>query len=85
VLPLVGSIRTESWLIRPDFQGVVDHRQADAVLDAGERMKNSSFRTDVGEGAVGGRGAVEAHERSVADGFGDIFVDFGHGGRVVEV
>jgi len=69
----------------PRLQGVSDHREADAVFDAGERVEELEFEDDVREGAVRGRRAVEAHERSVADGIGDVVVDFGHGGRMVEV
>jgi hypothetical protein len=67
------------------FQRVVDHRETDAILDAGERVEEFQLEHDVREGAVRRRGAVEAHERSVADGCGDVWVDSGHGGRGVRV
>jgi hypothetical protein len=78
VLPLVGSIRTVSLLMRSALQGVVDHREADAVLDARERVEELELEEDLRLRAVGGRRPVEAHERRVADRFGDVVVYLGH-------
>ncbi len=75
VLPLVGSMSTVSGLILPGFQRVVNHRHADAVLDAGERVEEFEFEQHVGDGAVFFRRAVQPHERCVADGFSDVVVD----------
>ena len=76
VLPLVGSISTVSGLIFPVFERVVNHRHANAVLDAGERVEEFEFEQHVGDRAVFFRRAVQAHERGVANGFSDVIVIF---------
>ncbi len=78
VLPLVGSIKTVSWLIFAGLQRVVNHRHADAVLDAGQRIEKFEFEQHVGDGAVLFGRAVQPHERGVADGFSDVVVDACH-------
>ena len=76
VLPLVGS--TKSGLAGRDdallFQRL-DHRDADAVLHAGERIEEFQLEQDVGLGARFLGHARQAHQRRVADGFGDGVVD----------
>jgi hypothetical protein len=78
VLPLVGSIRTVSLLMRPLFRASSIIAIADAVLDAREGVEELELEQDLGLRAVGGCGAVEAHERRVADRFGDVVVYLGH-------
>ena len=63
---------------RAGFQRVLNHRHADAVLDAGERIEEFQFEQHIGDCAVFFRRAVQPHERCVADGFGDVIVDVCH-------
>jgi hypothetical protein len=60
------------------LDGLIDHREADAVLDAREGVEEFQLEQDLRLGAVGGRGAVQAHEGGVADGLGDVVVYLGH-------
>ncbi len=48
VLPLVGSMMTVSFFRMPRLFGVFDHRHADAVLDAAERIEEFAFQQDRG-------------------------------------
>ncbi len=73
VLPLVGSTMTESLLISAGLFGGVDHRKADAVLDAGARVKELELCHDRAVGA--GREAIETDKGGVADQFSDIGCD----------
>ena len=50
----------------------------DAVLDAGERIEKFELEQHVSDRAVFLGGAIEADERRVADGFGDVVVDASH-------
>ncbi len=60
------------------LQGVVDHGEADPVLDAREGVEELQLEQDLRLRAVGGCGPVEADERRVADRFGDVVVYLGH-------
>jgi hypothetical protein len=53
----------------------VDHRHADAVLDAGDRVEELELQQDLGVDAALPGHALEAHEGRVADGVGDGPVD----------
>ena len=58
---------------------LVDHGEPDAVLHARERIEKLEFEQDLRLRTVCGRGAVEPHERGVADRFRDVVVYFSHG------
>ena len=46
VLPLVGSMMTVFFFRHAAFLGVLDHRRADAVLDAAERIEKFALEQD---------------------------------------
>ena len=50
VLPLVGSMMTVSFFEHAALLGVFDHRHADAVLDAAERIEEFALEQDGGVG-----------------------------------
>ncbi len=77
VLPLVGSTMTVSLLILPVAFGGLDHRHADAVLDAAQRIEKLALERD-GRVQAGGD-VVEPHERRVADGLDDVIVNLAAG------
>jgi hypothetical protein len=76
VLPEVGS--TERGLARLDlafrFQAL-DHGDADAVLDRGDRVEELELGKDFGLDAIGVRELGEPDDRRVADGVDDGIVD----------
>ncbi len=59
--------------------GVLDHRHADAVLHAAERIKKFALHRD-GRGQVF-RDVIQPDERRATDRFDDVVVDFAHGNR----
>ena len=75
VLPEVGSIRVVPGLIVPGRLQGVDHGDADAVLDARDRVEEFELDQDLGVDAALLRQPVQAHQRRVADGVGDRIVD----------
>jgi hypothetical protein len=60
----------------------VDHGDADAVLDAGDRVEEFELGQDRGVDAALGRQAVQAHQRGIADRVGDRVVDAAAAGDV---
>jgi len=64
----------------PALQGIVDHGEADAVLDARERVEELELEQYLGLRPVGGRRPVQADERRVADRLRDVVVYLGHMG-----
>ena len=56
--------------------GVLDHRHADAILDAAERIEKFALEQD-GRARAGGD-LVQFDERRAADGFDDVVVDVSH-------
>ena len=76
VLPEVGSIsmvRAGRDLAR-GFQRL-DHRDADAVLDAGDRIEEFELGQEIGVDALLLGDLVQPHERRIADRLGDRIVD----------
>ena len=65
VLPLVGSTTMSPGLERPLALRLLDHAEADAVLDAAAGIGDLELRPDLG--AIRRRHAVQAHDRRVAD------------------
>jgi len=65
----------------PPAEGVVDHCETDPVLDAREWVEKFQFEQHLGLRVVQGSGAIQPDERGIADGFGDIVVDFSHDER----
>src|SRR5690606_37033631 len=55
-----------------------DHRVADAVLHARERVEELELEQDLGLRAVDGGGAVEPDEGRATDDLGNVVVDTGH-------
>ena len=58
VLPLVGSMITVSLVDLAVALGGVDHRPADAVLDAPQRVEIFQFRHHRGHAALGEAGSA---------------------------
>ena len=81
VLPEVGSISVRAGTDRARRLQGVDHADADAVLDARDRVEELELGQDVGLDAALLRQPVQAHERRVADGLGDRIVDAAAAGR----
>ena len=75
VLPEVGSIRVRAGLDRARRLQRIDHADADAVLDAGDRVEEFELGQDLGLDAALLRQPVQAHQRRVADRVGDGVVD----------
>jgi len=72
-----GRLDQDGVLVDPAaFQGIVDHGEADPVFHAGQRIEEFELEEDFSLGSMRGRGAVEAHERRVADCSGDVIVYF---------
>src|SRR5206468_2597326 len=65
------------------LEAVLDHRESDAVLHARERIEELELQKDFRLGVMRSRGAIEANERRVADGFRDVVVYFCHRGSVL--
>ena len=76
VLPLVGSTSVDlPGEMLPCFFERLDHGDADAVLDAGDRIEEFELEQDVGLDAGFLRQPRHAHQRGVADRLGDRIVD----------
>ena len=73
VLPLVASTIVPPGLSWPERLGGVDHRDADAVLDAVGRVVELQLGRDRGAGALAD--PVEPDQGGVADELGDVVVD----------
>ena len=63
----------------PLFLGVIDHRHADAILHAAERIEELALERDRGSGAFGD--LVQFDQRRAADGLDNVFVNFAHSGN----
>ena len=63
----------------------VDHADADAVLDAGDRVEELELGQEIGLHAALAADAVEAHDGGVADGVGDGIVDPAAAGRPIRL
>src|SRR5690606_19817692 len=75
-----GGLNEDAVLVDlPALQARLDHRVADAILDARKRIEELELEQDVRLRSMLLRGPVEAHERRIANGFGDVVVDAGHG------
>ena len=83
VLPEVGSISVflPGVILPCGFQRL-DHRHADAVLDAGDRVEEFELGQEVGDDALFLGELVEPDERRVADRLGDRVVDASATGNV---
>ena len=83
VLPEVGSISVVlPGVILPCRLQRLDHRDADAVLDAGDRVEEFELGEKIGDNALFLGELVEPHQRRVADRLGDGIVDAAAAGRM---
>ena len=74
VLPLVGSMMCVSRIDHARLLGRLDHRPADAVLDAGVGIEELEFQQH--RGPARRDDAVQPHQRRVVRGFNDVGEDF---------
>ena len=75
VLPDVGSTRTVDRLEAARGFERVDHGDADAILDRGQRIEELELHQDLGLGAGGAGDPRQPHQWGVADRLGDAVVD----------
>src|SRR5690606_27827195 len=60
------------------LEGLLNHRETDAVLHGRERVEEFELEQNFGLGAMGGGGAVETNQRGVPNGLSDVVEDTGH-------
>ena len=82
VLPEVGSTIVPPGSSLPFVLERRDHRDADPVLDAGQRVEELELEEEVGLDPGFGDEPLDAHQRRVADGLDDAVVDPAAPGRI---